>query len=160
MDGLLNKATGHRQRGNEVYVWSDSTFYLKTDKMWQRDIWWPFFLSVPRPTFPLNPHIVIYFTFLADLSKIKILTLNIVRHRKMFILVLTCVHVWSAAWEVMGDWPATHGESDRREDILSDCYQSIQPVRLSLQQGTPTEDHQRLAACLHHWASVGKFFFL
>lgn len=61
-------------------------------------------------------------------------------------LVLTHIPVWFAAREVMGGWPAAHGEPHRREDILSNCYQSVQPVWLRLQQGSPTEDPQRLAA--------------
>lgn len=56
------------------------------------------------------------------------------------------MYLWPAAREVMGDWPAAHGEPDWWEDILSDYYQSIQPMWLCLQQGAPTEDPQRWAA--------------
>lgn len=56
-----------------------------------------------------------------------------------------------AAREVMGGWPATPGEPDWWEDILPNCYQSLQSMWLCLQQGAPAENHQRLLAILSHF---------
>ncbi len=56
----------------------------------------------------------------------------------------------------MGGRPAAPGEPDWWEDILSDCNQSIQSLWICLQQGAPTEDHQRSAAILPLSILVGR----
>lgn len=61
---------------------------------------------------------------------------------------VTNARQWLAAREVLGSWPSTPGEPDRREDILSDRYQSLQPLWLRLHQRTHSEDPQRLATLL------------
>lgn len=68
--------------------------------------------------------------------------------------IINSAHHWFAAREVLGGWPQTPGEPDRREDFLPDCYQSLQPLWLRLHQRAHSEDPQRFATLLFPSAAM------